>query len=96
MKTVDSAPLQQLIFNRTGISFTVCNILDIELIKLELTKLATTLEVFTIDFSLIDHCPRVTDALLTLTHIEAFTTKHQHKALGSIEKLRKVDALRDR
>lgn len=94
LRTVDSEALQQFTSNRTGLSFSVCSVVDIELIKLEVTKIGSALEVFTIDFNLIDHCPRINDMLL-ISQNELFTTKYQHKALSSIEKLRKINELND-
>ena len=70
MRKMDSAELRQLMSaqNSSLASFLVCNLADIEFIRIELSvrptsTAPTSLDMFVIDFSLHDHCPRINEIL---------------------------------
>jgi len=85
LRTVDSQSLQGFVANNSALTLLVCNLVDVELVRLELNTVDKSLDVFTIDFSLVDHCPPV-DAFLQLQDSSSqksdhllFTTRLQQK-----------------
>lgn len=88
LRTIDTRGVKELVRNRTALSMLVCNLLDIEYIKLEMSIVSGSLDLFTVDFRPVDHCQGIKDYLNNRNQL--FTTKFHQKA-SSIKKLKTPD-----
>lgn len=89
LRKIENQHLQGLIRNNSVFTMLVCNLVDIEYMKLELSVVGKSLDVYTVDFSLEDHCPRVDTFLMKKNLI--LTTKSKQKVSSAIEKLAAPD-----
>jgi len=77
LRTIDSKSLKDLIHNNSEITLLVCNLINVELVRLELSTVGKTFDVFTIEFSLLEHCPPID----TFFHLQNSNNNHYTTSL---------------